>query len=291
MNRLSFVSWSAQEMAGIEEGLRHAQQLDYLRGRAMFTQYRGMIAYWEESDTDTAKRWLEDAINLHRRSDDPTNLAGALVALGDVTSDMGDYQEAKEALMEAFSLFETRGCLPWMLSPALICVARLLLIGANMQGAAELCACVQQAPFLNRPRFHPLNLVKDTDPGPLWQTLEIELTPAEVSAAVEDGRSLDMATAIRRALDLLEQTEILSAGPLVMTDYDALNQELIDPVTHREFEIFQYILAGYSNNAIAEELVISRNTLKTHISHLYSKLAVENRVQAILRGRELGLLK
>jgi len=53
-------------------------------------------------------------------------------------------------------------------------------------------------------------------------------------------------------------------------------------LTNREKEILKHIAAGHSNNDIAEALCISANTVKTHVSNIYSKIDVPNRVHAIL---------
>jgi LuxR family maltose regulon positive regulatory protein len=65
---------------------------------------------------------------------------------------------------------------------------------------------------------------------------------------------------------------------------------LADPLTGREQEVLQQIAAGLSNREIQEKLVISKNTVRTHIKNLYSKLGVHSRTQAIKRARELNLL-
>ncbi|MBN1660313.1 MAG: hypothetical protein JXA93_18085, partial [Anaerolineae bacterium] len=69
-----------------------------------------------------------------------------------------------------------------------------------------------------------------------------------------------------------------------------LNHPLVEPLTPREVEVLRLIAAGLSNRDIAEELVISLSTAKSHINHLYGKLDVKNRTQAVARGRELELL-
>ncbi len=60
-------------------------------------------------------------------------------------------------------------------------------------------------------------------------------------------------------------------------------------LTPRELEILLEIVAGLSNKEIEEKLVISHNTVRSHIKNLYSKLAVNSRTQAIKKVRELGL--
>lgn len=65
---------------------------------------------------------------------------------------------------------------------------------------------------------------------------------------------------------------------------------LVDPLSERELEVLRLIEEGISNKAIADRLYLSLATIKTHINHLYAKLGVENRVQALARARALKLL-
>jgi LuxR family transcriptional regulator, maltose regulon positive regulatory protein len=63
------------------------------------------------------------------------------------------------------------------------------------------------------------------------------------------------------------------------------------PLSARELEVLGLLAAGKSNQAIAEELVISLDTVKRHVTHILDKLGVANRVQAVTRARALGLLE
>jgi LuxR family maltose regulon positive regulatory protein len=65
---------------------------------------------------------------------------------------------------------------------------------------------------------------------------------------------------------------------------------LVEPLTERELEVLRLIVAGLSNPEIAEELVIAVSTVKSHVNHIYGKLGVGNRVEAVTRARDLGLL-
>jgi LuxR family maltose regulon positive regulatory protein len=68
-------------------------------------------------------------------------------------------------------------------------------------------------------------------------------------------------------------------------------QLLIEPLTFRELEILKFIEAGYSNQDIADRLVISSLTVKRHISNIYAKLGAKSRTQAVSLGRELKLFE
>lgn len=62
-------------------------------------------------------------------------------------------------------------------------------------------------------------------------------------------------------------------------------------ISEREFEVLELLAAGRSNKEIANQLNVSPNTIKTHVAKLYGKLEVSRRTEAILRARELGMLK
>lgn len=68
------------------------------------------------------------------------------------------------------------------------------------------------------------------------------------------------------------------------------NETLVEPLTDRELEVLTLLGAGYSNQQIADELVITEDTVKRHNSHIYGKLGVTNRTQAVLRAQELNLI-
>lgn len=65
---------------------------------------------------------------------------------------------------------------------------------------------------------------------------------------------------------------------------------LVEPLTERELEVLNLIAAGLKNRVIGEELVITVGTVKRHISNIYGKLGVTNRVQAVSKARQLDLL-
>ncbi len=65
---------------------------------------------------------------------------------------------------------------------------------------------------------------------------------------------------------------------------------LIDPPTEREMEILRLVAAGLSNADIAGRLYITVGTTKWHLNHLYAKLGVSRRTEAVAKARELSLI-
>jgi LuxR family transcriptional regulator, maltose regulon positive regulatory protein len=65
---------------------------------------------------------------------------------------------------------------------------------------------------------------------------------------------------------------------------------LVEPLTERERQVLRLLAAGEPNQQIAEELVVSLDTVKKHVTHVLGKLGAANRTEATARARELGLL-
>ena len=65
---------------------------------------------------------------------------------------------------------------------------------------------------------------------------------------------------------------------------------LIEPLTHRELEVLSLIAEGKRNRDIADELVVTLETVKKHVSHIFDKLGTTNRTEAVTQARDLGLI-
>jgi DNA-binding NarL/FixJ family response regulator len=87
-------------------------------------------------------------------------------------------------------------------------------------------------------------------------------------------------------------------GPVVahkvMRQFAALpgkQTPLVDDLTHRDLQVLKLIASGLTNRQIAEERVLSEKTIKNHINHIFSKLHVLDRSQAILYAIREALVK
>ena len=89
---------------------------------------------------------------------------------------------------------------------------------------------------------------------------------------------------------LLEAFEQAGQAALPRSRRGAALPGLVAALSGREVEVLGLLAAGKSNPAIAEELVITLDTVKRHVTHILDKLGAANRTQAVARARELGLL-
>jgi len=92
-------------------------------------------------------------------------------------------------------------------------------------------------------------------------------------------------------------SELLAAFPKDVrqsVDFDSelktSTQPLVEPLSERELDVLQLLVAGYKYKEIAERLFISVNTVRHHTRNVYSKLNANNRAQAIARAKEVNLL-
>jgi LuxR family maltose regulon positive regulatory protein len=67
-------------------------------------------------------------------------------------------------------------------------------------------------------------------------------------------------------------------------------EHLSEPLSGTELRVLRYLPTNLPVPEIASELFVSANTIRTHTRHLYAKLGVHTRLQAVERARELGLL-
>lgn len=81
-------------------------------------------------------------------------------------------------------------------------------------------------------------------------------------------------------------------GTLIPEDLDSTRRKSTGPaLTKREREVLDLVAAGLSNRDIAGTLRISENTVKNHVGRLLEKLQARSRMEAVVRGVQLGLTR
>ena len=114
---------------------------------------------------------------------------------------------------------------------------------------------------------------------PVWGVLPLEAGADEISAAVRalaEGLCVGSPPLLR---DLLEHHALPVLGEA---------EQIVDRLTERERQVLQLAAEGLANKQIAAALEISENTVKFHLSSLYTKLGVTSRTEAIRSGARRG---
>ncbi|MFI5530665.1 response regulator [Kitasatospora sp. NPDC051853] len=114
-----------------------------------------------------------------------------------------------------------------------------------------------------------------------------DVTPEHLVAAVRLVRTGDalLAPAItRRLVERFARPEPPSPGPVPVP------HRALDDLTPRELEVLRLLATGLSNAELADRLVLSPTTVKTHIGRILTKLGLRDRVQAVVLAYETGLV-
>jgi DNA-binding NarL/FixJ family response regulator len=114
-------------------------------------------------------------------------------------------------------------------------------------------------------------LLKDAPRAELLRAIEV----------VAAGEALLAPTATRRLVEDFARRRAAAPPP---------NAGDLDVLTARERDVLTLIARGLSNGEIADQLVVGQATVKTHVGHVLTKLGLRDRVQAVIRAYEVGLV-
>ena len=129
--------------------------------------------------------------------------------------------------------------------------------------------------------------IRNTHEGNAWidpAIARIVLKQAQNTKVAASNLEVAPTDAARETIE--DETQAITA---VADEY----QQLIEtyPLTDRELEVLELIVAGCSNAEIAKKLYITVGTVKTHVCHILNKLCADDRTQAAVRALRAGLVK
>jgi ATP/maltotriose-dependent transcriptional regulator MalT len=116
---------------------------------------------------------------------------------------------------------------------------------------------------------------------------------ADAEAALFQSRRHARRLGAAELLEMIDQEERQWAAQSEVREAHrvrAVGTPVFEPLSERELEVLRLVALGASNQAIADRLVISVGTVKSHLSRILSKLAAQSRTEAVARARALGML-
>jgi ATP/maltotriose-dependent transcriptional regulator MalT len=134
--------------------------------------------------------------------------------------------------------------------------------------------------------------------GPLERALKLAEPEGFVQTFVDEGPPIArlLYEAISQGIYPEYAQQLLSAFPIEKSQHPETNKilssegEWVEPLSEREIEVLQLITEGLTNQEIANKLFLSLHTVKGHARNIYGKLNVKNRIQAVAKGKALGII-
>ena len=180
-------------------------------------------------------------------------------------------------------------------SPDLHVLQEFLTKEIQVAEAAENIARLVELHLLRSLAWYALNRLSKAGES-LINALKTAMPGGYVRLFVDEGDPLEKMLK-RLSGDLRDRPQLASYVTRILSVFELATRKpkqvdgLVEPLTERELEVLHYISEGCSNPEIAGRLYISPNTLKAHSQNIFMKLNVHNRLQAVNRARELGLIE
>lgn len=306
-----------------EEGLGIARELGDIRAIANFLIQLGWAAM-RSGDYSLAVTRLGEALTLCRRVGDPSSEALALSGLGEAMVRIGNYEQATQLLQESLEIRRELGH-RWGIATALGTVAWAALRQVDYERAAaplmesilirkeigdkggiawclERFAEIAKGSRQSERATHlfgsaqalreTVNSVIDPADQPEYERTIVDLRShlgeEAFALAWQHGRTMSVEQAIAYAqVQPIAEGSDLEAGQV---SWRSSGEEDYGGLTKREREIATLIAQSKSNGEIAEELVISKRTVETHITNILFKLGFTSRGQIAAWAIKKGLL-
>lgn len=229
-------------------------------------------------DLETAARWADTAVVPADGPLDPA-LEYDHMTVARVWLAQGRTTEARQLLARLLPPAEAAG----RMARAIEILALRVVAAWAQPDQAEAMALLERALALGEPEGFVRSFLDEGEP----------MREAIGAWRLEVGRRDDLPEPQRRLLAYADRLlAAFPAGPTQarVSPVPTRAAPFLEPLRDRELEVLRLIAQGYSNQEIAAKLVVGVSTVKTHINHLFQKLDVASRTQAIARARELGLL-
>jgi ATP/maltotriose-dependent transcriptional regulator MalT len=251
----------------IEKTLDRATWMPYLFKNLGFVDYL-------QGNLDLADERLSEALAQFRAMGNTFGAAVTLINLGRLALRRGELQRAAAIYAEALSLRWTDG--------------DKISVASCLRGLAQTAALSRQDERAVR-LFAAAEALREAIGAIEARSSSVEdaremaraaLGESAFAVAWDAGRALTLSDAVSEALRV----------PRDMPSGNEPQAKVGQTLTSREHEVLRLLATGLTNPEIADALFISRRTVTTHVTNLFAKLGVGNRVEAVTTAQRQGLL-
>jgi ATP/maltotriose-dependent transcriptional regulator MalT len=288
LNQLGNVAHAMGDAAAAEVHYRASyalrEQMDDPEGMAVALNHLGEIARLQ-GRTDEAEQLYRRSLAIFEDIGDPGGLVTGLAGLGGTLSASGEHESAAKFLWSALELATTNHLVPHTFA-ALVDAGELLLrTGQPEQGLAVLAVTLAHATSGRETQARARFVLRQYRP---------ELTAEQLGVLVSQARQKDVEGIVARTrAELVPTARPPAPRELVADETDEKElprQTELEALSERELEVLRLVAAGLPNQQIADRLIVSVGTVKSHLHNIIGKLGAGNRTQAVHRARELRLL-
>lgn len=305
----------AYETNDLDATLQHATQaleLSRAEHNEEFESYAlAVLAQIKQAqgDSDGALDAINQAVTLGRKRNIPTELR----FIGSRRVQLLLQQNRLDAAAEAAREMPDADTSSWFMQPALTPVASahvliaqgefdraaqaLERLQAHLQASGEMRTLIQVLALQSLARHGQGNTTQAA--AALERALSLAEPESYVRTFVDLGEAMRLeirdwtrSVEIRNPSLAAYADKLLAAFHVEQSPRSASNLQSPIPklLSERELEVLRLIAEGLSNQEIAERLVVTLSTVRTHTMNIYGKLGVRSRTQALVRARQLKLL-
>src|SRR5829696_1777202 len=246
-------------------------------GRALVL--RGAVAY-AQGDIDRARMLEEEAAALFRQTGALRWIGTTEWLLGLFAATQRRFPEAARYYQKSLNTLIDAADVVWLFKP-LAGLAAVAVENGDVESAARLLGAVDTMLLSTGGHLYPLH-------RPMYEQADTAaraaLGPERFTAFHTAGGRLVLADLVAEAAAIVTSVEEAAREP-------RLGASTVSGLTAREREVLDLVGDGKTDREIAEILFISRRTVNYHVANILGHFAVHSRQEAVVRARDLGLLR
>jgi ATP/maltotriose-dependent transcriptional regulator MalT len=225
-----------------------------------------------EGNLKAARQYTGESLALIRQIGDKHRLNMVASDLAHILRQMGDMREAEKLYAEAIHGWRDYGQLGGMAR----CIECLAFIAIAEKRDKQAARWLGAAEAIREGSHTKMILNEQEEYQREMAILRRRMNPNDFTSAWLEGQALTLQQIVAEVDQLLAKSQVKTQTP--------------NALTRRELDVLHLLVEGFSDAQIAEKLVVSRRTVTTHLTTIYSKLGVNSRSAAIRHALDHKLI-